>query len=253
MQPESVVARLRAAGCVFAEAEAQLLIAAAATLAELSELVARRAAGAPIEQVVGWAEFCGLRVGVEPGVFVPRRRTEFMVRKAVALLSPPSVVLDLCCGSGAIGAAVLSMADDVELHAADIDAAAVRCARANISGGHVYQGDLFEPLPATLRGRINVVIANTPYVPTTQIDYLPAEARDHEPRAALDGGGDGLDVQRRIAEQAGAWLAPGGRLLVETSDRQSATAAEIFAAAGLRPRIVGDDELGATVVIGAAR
>ncbi|MGH3025950.1 MAG: putative protein N(5)-glutamine methyltransferase, partial [Gaiellaceae bacterium] len=108
----------------------------------------------------------------------------------------------------------------------------------------------FDPLPPTLRGRVDLLVANTPYVPTKEINYLPAEARDHEPRTALDGGADGLDVQRRVAAEAGAWLAPGGHLLVETSERQAATARDIFAANGLRPTIVSDEELGATVVIG---
>ena len=110
--PESVVVtRLRAAGCVFAEDEAQLLMAGAATLADLSAMVDRRAAGEPLEHVLGWAEFCGLRIAVDPGVFVPRRRTEFLVSQAVTLArkaaaaQPRTVVVDLCCGSGALGVA----------------------------------------------------------------------------------------------------------------------------------------------------
>src|SRR3954462_3557379 len=104
--PEDVVvARLRAAGCVFAEDEARLLLAGAAPDA-LDALVARRVAGEPLEPLLGWAEFCGLRVAVAPGVFVPRRRTEALVEEAVALFRPGAVVVDLCCGSGALGLAV---------------------------------------------------------------------------------------------------------------------------------------------------
>lgn len=249
MAAESPLARLRAAGCVFAEDEARLLTDSATTTAELAEMVNRRITGTPLEHVLGWAEFAGLRIVVEPGVFVPRRRTEFLLEQAVALLKTRAVVLDLCCGTGAIGAAVMSIAEDVELHASDIDAAAIRCAKANITRGHVYHGDLFDPLPPTLRGRVNVLIANTPYVPTKEIDFLPAEAREHEPRIALDGGNDGLDVQRRIAAGAGEWLVRGGHLLVETSEKQAATAQEIFARNGFRPSVVSDDERGATVVI----
>ena len=217
----AVVARLRSAGCVFAEDEAEVLISAAATPAELAAMVDRRASGLPLEQVVGWADFCGLRIAVDPGVFVPRRRTEFLVRQAVALASPRGVIVDLCCGSGAVGAALAAALDPAELYATDIDPAAVRCARRNLAaaGGHVYAGDLFEPLPAALHGRVGILAANVPYVPTSEVALLPAEARLHEPRVALDGGGDGLDVLRRVAAQAPLWLAPGGSLLVEISER----------------------------------
>jgi release factor glutamine methyltransferase len=102
----AVIIRLRAAGCVFAEDEARLLISAARTPAELDAMVARRTAGLPLEQVLGWAEFCGLRIAVAPGVFVPRRRTEFLVRQAAELARPGAVIVDLCCGAGAIGAAL---------------------------------------------------------------------------------------------------------------------------------------------------
>src|SRR2546421_9288504 len=99
--PDSVAARLRAAGCVFAEDEARLLMSAARTPAELDIMVGQRAAGLPLEQVLGWAEFCGLRIAVTPGVFVPRRRTEFLVRLAAARAQPGAVIVDLCCGAGA--------------------------------------------------------------------------------------------------------------------------------------------------------
>ncbi len=197
--PDSVVARLRAAGCVFAEDEARLLMSAARTSAELDAMVGQRAAGLPLEQVLGWAEFCGLRISVAPGVFVPRRRTEFLVRQAVALARPGAVIVDLCCGAGAIGAALAAAVKEAEVHAADIDPAAVRCARQNLPGGRVYQGDLYAPLPAGLRGRVAILAANVPYVPSEEIGFLPPEARAHETRAALDGGADGLDVLRRVA------------------------------------------------------
>ncbi|GAB3534926.1 putative protein N(5)-glutamine methyltransferase [Phytohabitans suffuscus] len=251
----SIVERLRAAGCVFAEDEARLLTAAADAPADLAALVARRVAGEPLEHLLGWAEFCGLRIAVDPGVFVPRRRTALLVREAVTLLagrpSPPTVV-DMCCGSGALAAAVAAAAGPVTVHATDADPAAVRCARRNLApaGGHVHQGDLDAPLPESLRGRVDVMVANVPYVPTAALAHLPPEARDHEPRAALDGGADGLDVLRRVAAAAPTWLAPGGHLLVETSDRQAPAAAAAFAAAGLTPRVVTDDTLAATAVVG---
>ncbi|MER5324107.1 putative protein N(5)-glutamine methyltransferase [Streptosporangium roseum] len=260
-----VVTALRAAGCVFAEDEAQLLISTAQTPAELAAMVDRRVAGLPLEHVLGWAEFCGLRITVDPGVFVPRRRTEFLARQAVAVARqaavpadragrgrPRTVVVDLCCGSGAVGATLIAALDGVELHAVDIDPAEVRCAHRNVAaaGGQVYEGDLYEPLPATLRGRVDVLVACAPYVPTEAIGLLPPEARIHEPRVALDGGADGLDVVRRVIAEAPLWLAPDGSLLVETSERQAPRTVEAVARAGLIPRVAGSDELNATVVIG---
>jgi release factor glutamine methyltransferase len=252
LSPSAVVARLRAAGCVFAEDEARLLLDTASTPDEFAAMVDRRVAGLPLEHVLGWAEFCGLRVAVDPGVFVPRRRTEFLVRQAAALARPGAVVLDLCCGSAALGAALASALGTAEVHAADIDPAAVACARRNLAavGGRVYEGDLYEPLPATLRGRVDVLLSNVPYVPTDEVALLPAEARDHEARVALDGGADGLDVARRVTAEAPHWLAPGGRLLFETSDRQVKQAVEIVGRAGLVPRVVRSDDLDATIVIG---
>jgi release factor glutamine methyltransferase len=248
----AIVTRLRAAGCVYAEDEARLLVAAAATPADLAAMVDRRVIGIPLEHVLGWAEFCGVRIAVDPGVFVPRRRTEFLVRRAAALAGPRAVVVDLCCGSGAVGASLAAATDRIELHASDIDPAAVRCARRNVAaaGGHVYEGDLYEPLPAALRGRVDLLVVNAPYVPTGEVDLLPREARIHEPRVALDGGADGLDVQRRVVVAASRWLAPGGHLLVETSERQVPLTVESFARSGFIPRVARSDELNATVVIG---
>lgn len=249
----TITQRLRSAGCVYAEDEALHLVSAARTPAELDELVARRVSGTPLEHVLGWAEFCGLRIAVDAGVFVPRRRTELLVREAVRAVAtrPGAVVVDLCCGSGAVGAGVLAAHPDLELHAVDIDDTAVRCARRNLAGtpSRVYRGDLDAPLPSSLRGRVDVLVANAPYVPTDAIALLPPEARLHEPRAALDGGADGLDLHRRVAAAASTWLAPGGRVVIETSDRQAAGTVVALAGHGLVPRVVRDDDLGATVVV----
>jgi release factor glutamine methyltransferase len=263
---DPLVDRLRAAGCVFAEDEARLLRAAAESSAELDALVARRVDGAPLEALLGWAEFCGLRIAVDPGVFVPRQRTAFLVAQAVRRLGvatpaacgqrpggrarigdgPGAVVVDLCCGTGAIGAAIAAAVPGVEVHAADVDPAAVACGRRNLP--RVYQGDLYAALPDHLRGRVDLLVVNAPYVPTAAIATMPPEARDHEPRVALDGGADGLDVQRRVAADAPAWLRPGGALLIETGADQAPHTAELFAAAGLVPHVAYADD--ATVVIG---
>jgi release factor glutamine methyltransferase len=250
-----LVAQLRAAGCVFAEDEAALLYETARDGAELREMTARRVAGHPLEHVLGWAEFAGRRIAVEPGVFVPRRRTEFLVRCAAARVPDAEavpVLVDLCCGTGAVGAALLTaLGRRGELHASDLDPAAVRCARRNLAGqadAYVWEGDLFAALPARLRGRVDVLTANVPYVPTGDIPLLPTEARDHEPRHALDGGSDGLFLLRRVAADAAEWLAPGGTLLTETSAHQARPAAAILSAAALTVTTTTDPDLTATVL-----
>jgi release factor glutamine methyltransferase len=251
----TLVERLRAAGCVFAEEEAELLTAAARDGAHLAELTDRRVRGEPLEHVVGWAEFAGLRMEVGAGAFVPRRRSEFLVEEAALLARPGAVVLDLCCGVGALGAAVAErVPGGVELHAADIDPGALVYARRNVApyGGAVWEGDLYGALPAALRGRVDVLVVNAPYVPTREIGLMPPEARDHEPRVSLDGGADGLDLHRRIATGAREWLAPGGHLLIETSRRQCPQTASAFTSAGLSTRAATSEEWSATVVIASA-
>ena len=247
-----IAARLRAAGCVFAEDEAELLARSAPSPAALRAMVERRAAGLPLEHVVGWAEFCGLRVEVGPGVFVPRRRSELLVRRAAELARPGAIVLDLACGSGAIGMAIAARVPGIELHACDLSPEAVRYARRNLAGaaGHVYAGDLYEPLPARLRGRIAVIAANVPYVPAEAVAFMPPEARDYEPLLALNGGEDGLDVLRRAAAGAPGWLRPGGHLLIEAASGQAGRAAAALDQAGLEPSVAADEDLGATVLVG---
>ena len=251
MAPSPIVETLRAAGCVFAEEEAELLLASAGTPEELRAMVERRVTGLPLEHVVGWAEFCGLRVAVDVGVFVPRRRTELLAREAIALAREavavnggPATVLDMCCGSGAVGAAIARTVPGISLVAADLDPVAVRCARRNLEplGAEVFAGDLFTALPERLRGRVDVLVANVPYVPSAAVPLLPAEARLFEPRGALDGGADGLDLLRRVSGEAPRWLAPGGHLLFEVSPDQVPAAREAVLRAGLRPRVVRDDE-----------
>jgi release factor glutamine methyltransferase len=244
-----VVTRLRAAGCVFAEDEAALLHAEASDTADLERMVTLRVTGVPLEQVVGWAELCGRRVVVTPGVFVPRQRTALLVRRAEALLRPGSVLVDLGCGSGAIAAVLLAAIPGLEVYAADIDATAVDCTRRNLPPERVFLGDLYQALPSQLRGAVDVIAANAPYVPTAEIALMPPEARDHEHRVALDGGTDGLDVQRTVIAGAPEWLAPGGHLLVETGRSQVDATSAAMAAAGLQLEVATDDA-GGTVVIG---
>ena len=252
---EAVIA-LRAAGCVFAEEEAAVLGEAAADDAALSAMVRRRATGEPLEQVVGYADFCGVRVRLRPGVFVPRVRSGLLVRLGAETAARragagggPAIVVDLCCGSGALGMAVAARAPGSTVHASDRDPAAVACARDNL-GERVYLGDLYRALPGELRGRVDVLLANVPYVATRHMPLLPAEAREHEPPGALDGGRDGLDVFRRVAAGAPEWLAPGGVVLSEITEAQVGTATTVMAASGLAAEVAHDDDLEATVIIG---
>ncbi|WP_430782215.1 methyltransferase [Actinoplanes sp. G11-F43] len=390
----SVVLRLRAAGCVFAEDEAAILIeAATATKATtgveattsteaaltvrsvtgtefLDTLVARRVSGEPLEQVVGWADFCGVRVRLRPGVFVPRVRSELLVRLAAAEIGPRAVVVDLCCGSGALGLALRSRRPDIRLHAADLDPVAVTCAAENLgvapnpgtarnagaagspgtaqnpgaaqnpgtagnpntaqnpgaaqnpgtagnpstaqnlgtvgnpdttqdlgttgnpstpgkpgapedhdeqpppeawdesgvqqrpdpwaeAGGQdrprVHQGDLFHALPPRLRGRIDLLLANVPYVATRHIPFLPAEARDHEPHTALDGGDDGLAIFRRVVAGAADWLSPTGLLISEITEAQTRAAIEVVERHGLTATVLTDDDLDARAILARRR
>ena len=215
----------------------------------MQRLVEQRVAGLPLEQVLGWAEFCGQRIAIDPGVFVPRRRSEFLVAaRGSCHAQPGAIVVDMCCGSGAIGAA-LAAVRPIELYAVDIDPAAVACARRNIDG-HVYQGDLYEPLPATLQGRVDVLVVNAPYVPTEEIAFMPPEARLYEAQVALGRRGRTASISSDVLSQAAPlWLAPTGTLLIETSDRQSAQTADMISSAGLKPRVFSSDELDATVVV----
>ncbi|WP_039814590.1 HemK family protein methyltransferase [Nocardia otitidiscaviarum] len=279
---DELVARLRAAGCVFAEDEARLLVGAAADAERLDALVARRVSGVPLEYVLGWVEFRGVRVRVAEGVFVPRQRSGYLVEQAVKLARarvggaaqtarpasahgmPPVtseavevVAVDMCCGCGALGLAftteLAAEGISVELAAADIEPGAVACARRNLEvlRARVFQGDLFAALPGELAGRVDVLLANTPYVPSEAIAGMPPEAREYEPLSALDGGADGLDIFRRVAAAAPEWLTPGGHVLVETSAGQAETAVGILTAHGLTPKVAADEESGATVVIGS--
>jgi release factor glutamine methyltransferase len=262
----SLAARLQATGGPSAEEEVRLLVETAGRESPadqsfaLDELVRRRAEGEPLERVIGRTSFRGLPMEICHGVFVPRRRTEYLVARAVALAgrrsSTPLVLLDLCCGSGAVGVAtateLAAAGHECTVHCADIDPVATACARRNAEGldAHVYTGDLYDPLPGSLARRIDVITASAPYLPAEAIPLLQPETRLYEPAHALDGGVDGLTVLRRVIAGAPSWLAAGGHLLVETGRGQLPAVAELMVLNGLRPHVATSDELDATVVEG---
>lgn len=211
------MARLRRAGCVAAEEEAEELAAAAADDAILEALVRRRENGEPLAWITGSIRFCGHPVAVDTGVYVPRVQSEALARRAGALLAASARrrAADLCTGTGAVAVHLLASVAGARVVGVDVDMAAARCARRN--GVPTVQADLGAPLRAA---SFDVVTAVAPYVPTPELDYLPADVRRHEPRRSLDGGADGLDVVRRVVDAAARLLSPGGWLLVEIGGRQ---------------------------------
>ena len=208
--------------------------------AEFEALVARRLGQEPIQYILGETEFCGLRLELGPGVFIPRPETEALVERALAL-GPPgrATVLELCAGSGALACALATHRPDWTVWAVERADAALACARANVrrlelaARVRVCAGDLFEPLRGTVTpGVAALVVANPPYLATPILSTLPAEVQDWEPRGALDGGVDGLDVIRRLVAEAADWLGPGGGLLVEIGEEQGAAARALVSADG---------------------
>ena len=163
--------------------------------------------------------------------------------------------LDLCCGSGAVGVAVGDARTATwSCTPSDLDPASRRRAPAGTSTASVARSctraTCTTRCRTSLRGRVDVLVANAPYVPTGELAFMPVEAREHEPRIALDGGADGVEIQRRVVAGAREWLAPGGHLLVETSERQVPLTVAAFESAGFAVRVATDDDLDATVVVG---
>jgi release factor glutamine methyltransferase len=248
----SITSRLRQAGSVFAEDEASLLLSEAGTFDELERMVGQRLEGKPLEYIVGWVDFLGHRFALKPGVFVPRARSELVVVEALALVKAGDVVVDLCCGSGALGASVLRAFDEIEIYAADIDPIAVGCAQENfgLREDKVFTSDLFSDFPDELRGRVSLLICNAPYVPSGSLQFLPGDSRLHESAVSLDGGIDGLDVHRRVLEEAQSWLSQGAHLIVETNPYQVDELVKAFDLGRFRTRVANSSELEAMVVIG---
>jgi release factor glutamine methyltransferase len=224
----AVTDRLAAAGCLAAAEEAAELVGAAPDAATLERWLVRREDGEPPAWIVGTTTFCDHAVHVEPGVYVPRIQTEELARRAAAVLPPHGRAIDLCTGSGAIGAHLLASVPTATVVGVDLDLRAAACARRN--GVPALVGDLAGPIGAS--GSFDVVTAVAPYVPTGELRLLPTDVQRHEPAVALDGGDDGLDLVRRVVIAAARLLRPEGRLLIEVGGDQDVALSGTFTAAG---------------------
>jgi release factor glutamine methyltransferase len=210
---------LSRAGFVAAEEEADELLACAAGDGErLRTLVTRRLAGEPIAWITGSVSFCGLEVRVDPGVYVPRWQSEPLARRAVERLPATGTAIDLCAGAGAIAKVLIADRPRARVVACDIDEHAVACAVAN--GVEAYHGDLFDPVPPGLEGRVDVVVVVVPYVPSPALALLPRDTFAFESPLSYDGGRDGTDVLRRVVADSPRFLRRGGSLLLEVGGEQ---------------------------------
>jgi len=233
--PEST---LRALWATAAGRPLSVTAAAAVPLAPLPEegerllgaLVERRVAGSPLGHLTGRQSFMGVELLAGPEALVPRVETEILGRTALDLVraTDASLVVDLCTGAGNLAAGVAVAAPRVTLHAADLSTSAVGLARANMVFAGVadrvtlHDGDLFDALPADLRGSVDVLICNPPYISSARVGEMAAEISEHEPRMAFDGGSLGLSIVSRLVQEAPDWLRPGGWLCFEIGLGQGA-------------------------------
>jgi release factor glutamine methyltransferase len=217
------------------------------------DLVRRRAQGEPLQQILGETEFYSRTFKVEAGVFVPRPETERLVEEAVALVAPPDrrllapVAVEIGCGTGIVGISLALEVPRLSVYATDVNPAAIQLTRHNAHtlGAEprvqVFLGSRFDPLPGHLKGQVDLVVSNPPYVRTADIPGLSVEVAQHDPAEALDGGPDGLVFYRALASAVGGWLRPGGHLAVEIGDEQGQDVEDILAASGLMDiRVIRD-------------
>lgn len=255
-QHASLVIRLRSAGCVFAEEEASILLESAdGNPLLLDRLVKAREDGAPLEPLVGWVDFAGLRLSVGPDVFVPRQRTLHLLNLALRELlrgSPTRrrTFVEAFAGVAPLATAVSAELPGVRVIACECDPAALYHATINLGErGTMCASDVLNGLPSAHRRGIDVIAAVPPYVPDGELGLLPREAREYEPLAALQGGVDGLRWVRAIISEAREWIAPGGLLLIELSERQIEPAARYGRALGWAFEQTEQDEDSLTSVL----
>lgn len=252
MNRVDVVRRLTVAGVPTPDVDARLLLRHGDP-DRLDELVARRETREPLQLILGSVGFRYLDVEVRAGVFVPRPETEVLAGEAIARAPAGGVVVEPCTGTGAVAVSIATEADAAVVHATDLSSAAVELARANAAAAGaavtVHAGDLLVPLPARLRGRVDVVVANPPYVAEGEIDGLEPEVVAWDPPEAIVAGPSGHEITDRLIDEAPSWLAPGGWLLLETADTRAHETADRARTAGYsevavvadltgRPRVV---------------
>jgi release factor glutamine methyltransferase len=197
----------------------------------LEDLIRRRVEGEPLQYIEGSAVFVSLELMVDERVMVPRPETEGLFEVATKMVRNPSVIVDLCTGSGALALALKQAFPTASVFAVDISEEAIEVAAANKfkTGLDIYLvvGDLFDPLPASLLAEVDLLVANPPYVAESEYSSLPADVR-REPREALVAGPTGLEVIQRIGASAAQWLRPGGVVVCEIGETQGVAAASSF-------------------------
>jgi release factor glutamine methyltransferase len=212
------------------------------------ELADRRAAGEPLQYLTGLAGFRRLELVVGPGVMIPRPETESVVDRALLHLPQGGVLVDLGTGSGAIALSVADERPDARVLATERSEDALPWAAANRDrlglDVELIACDLFSGLPAELRGEIDVVVSNPPYVSFSERDLLPVDVIEHEPHEALFGGRDGTEPTRRIVTEARDWLRKGGWLVLETSEVAGGKVERLLGDAGFTQLGLLDDLLG---------
>jgi release factor glutamine methyltransferase len=205
-----------------------------AELSTLREMVQRRGTREPLQYIIGDVSFCGWELNVTPSVLIPRPETEVLAEKGWQFLSTlnsqSSTALDFGTGSGCLAIAMALKSPTTEVHALDASVEALKVAHQNAAKHKIaiqfHQGDGFAALPQGLR--FDLIISNPPYIATAEIETLEPEIRDHEPRSALDGGADGLNFYRLLANNAAQWLKPNGKILLEFGDGQADAVKKMF-------------------------
>lgn len=234
---------------------------------EIAEKVALRSGRRPLQHILGAIGFREIELAIDARAMVPRPETELLAGAVIEHLENQRAkpadrirlrgqdawrpkVLDLCTGSGAVAFSVATEVPCARVWAADLSAEALELARANCSTLGLESriqllcGDLYAPIPLELKGQFEVIVANPPYIPTGEISGLDPEVRNFDPRIALDGGEDGLDLTRRILEQAGDWMSGGGLLAMELGPSQCREVETLAGQSGLIPLSPGTDYLG---------
>ena len=213
------------------------------------DLARQRLAGVPLQHLEGTVQFGPIELQADRRALVPRPETEHLWEEAVAALGeagPGTVIVDLCTGSGNLALALKHRFPAARLFATDSSSEALSLAVEN--GRNLgldvafLEGDLFEPLPTDLYERVDLLVANPPYVSEAEFDDLPVDVREHDPRAALVAGPEGDEVLARIAENAYWWMGTGGWLFCEIGESQADRALELFGAyldVEVRPDLTG--------------